>query len=84
MQNFLNALYCHAQENLVSRYLQTAEYRRAVSDIEKNWEAFRSTLTTEQEERLSALLAQEKEIAYLEDEASFSSALSIGITLGRL
>ena len=36
MQNFLDALYYHAQESLVSRYLQTADYRQAVSDIEKD------------------------------------------------
>ena len=84
MQSFLDALYHHAQENLVSRYLQTAEFRRAAFDIEKDWEAFRSTLTAEQGERLNALLSRNAEITHLEDEASFCSALSMGITLGRL
>ena len=84
MQSFIEGLYFHAQENQVSRYLQTAEYRQAVSNIEKDWEAFRSTLTAEQGERLDALLAQKLKVAHLEDEASFCSALSIGITLGRL
>ena len=84
MQNFLDTLYHHAQESLVSRYLQTAEYRRAVLDIEKDWEAFRSTLTAEQVERLKELLSRDAKITHLEDEASFCSALSIGIELGRL
>ncbi|WP_300691176.1 DUF6809 family protein [uncultured Oscillibacter sp.] len=84
MQNFLDALYHHAQESLVSRYLQTAEYRQAVSDIEKDWEAFRSILTVEQGEQLNALLSRNAEITHLEDEASFCSALSIGMELGRL
>lgn len=84
MQSLIEGLYFHAQENQVFRYLQTAEYRRMVSDMERGWEAFRSTLTAEQGERLDALLAQRQEVAHLEDEASFCSALSIGITLGRL
>ena len=84
MQDLLNALYDYAQENGVFRYLQAAEYRLAVSDIEEGWEAFRSTLTEEQGERLDALLSQNEEIARFEDEASFCSALSIGIELGRL
>jgi len=84
MQNFLAELYHHAQESLVSQYLQTAEYRQAVSHIEEDWEAFRSTLTAEQGKRLDALLTHKLEAARLEDEASFCSALSMGITLGRL
>ncbi len=83
MQNFLAELYHHAQESLVSQYLQTAEYRQAVSHIEEDWEAFRSTLTAEQGKRLDALLTHKLEAARLEDEA-FCSALSMGITLGRL
>lgn len=84
METLLDALYRHAQENLVSRYLQTAEYRRAASTVETDWEQFRSTLTLEQGARLDALLAREKEVARLEDEAAFSCALSMGIALGRL
>lgn len=84
METFLHALYQFAKENQVSRHLQTAEYRRAVAKIERGWETFRSTLTAEQGERLSALLSQEAEITRLEDEASFCSALSMGIALGRL
>ena len=84
MRPLIEDLYLHAQENQVFRYLQTSEYRQAVSDIEEGWEAFRSTLTAEQGERLDALLAQKLEVTHLEDEASFCSALSIGITLGRL
>ena len=84
MQSLLEVLYCHAQESLVFQYLQTAEYRRAVSDIEKDWEAFRSALTAEQGKRLNALLSRNEEIRQLEDEASFCSALSMGIALGRL
>ena len=84
MKPFIDELYSYAQDRQVSRYLQTAEYRRAISDIEEGWEAFRSTLTAEQGERLDALLSQEAEITHLEDEASFCSALSMGIELGRL
>ena len=84
MQSFIEYLYFHAQENQVSRYLQTAEYRQAVFDIEKDWEAFRSTLTAEQGERLKELLSRNAEITHLEEEASFCSALSMGIELGRL
>ena len=84
MQSFIEGLYFHAQENQVSRYLRTAEYRQAVSNIEKDWEAFRSTLTAEQGERLKELLSRNAEITQLEDEASFCSALSMGIELGRL
>ena len=84
MQSILDTLYNYAQEGRVFPYLQTKEYRQAVSNIEESWEAFRSTLTAEQGERLSALLSQEAEITRLEDKASFCSALTIGIELGRL
>ena len=84
MRSLIEDLYFFAQDNQVFRYLQTAEYRRIVSDMEEGWEAFRSTLTAEQGERLDALLAQKLKVTHLEDEASFCSALSIGITLGRL
>ena len=84
MQSFIEYLYFHAQENQVSRYLQTAEYRQAVSNIEKDWAAFRSTLTAEQGQRLKELLSRNAEITHLEEEASFCSALSMGIELGRL
>ena len=84
METLLHTLYIYAQENQVFRRLQTPEYRRAVSDIEKDWEAFRSALTAEQGKRLNALLSRNEEIRQLEDEASFCSALSMGIALGRL
>ena len=84
MEALLHALYFYAQENQVFRRLQTPEYRRAVSETEESWEAFRSTLTAEQKERLDALLSQNEEIAHLVDEASFCCALSMGIALGRL
>lgn len=84
MHPLIDALYFHAQQAQVCRYLQTAEYRRAVSHIEEDWESFRSTLTAEQGERLNGLLTREAEITHLEDEASFCCALSIGIDLGRI
>ena len=84
MDSLIDALYFYAKERQVSHYLQTTEYRRAVSHIEEDWEAFRSTLTAEQGEQLEELLTQEAKITHLEDEASFCSALSIGLTLGRL
>ena len=84
MHPLIEILYFYAQQAQVGRYLQTAEYRRAVSHIEEDWKAFRSTLTAEQGERLDALLTQEAKITHLEDEASFSCALSMGIELGRL
>ncbi len=84
MNSLMNTLYFYAQEGQVSRYLQTAEYRQAVLYIEEDWEAFRSTLTAEQEKQLDGLLTRNARIAYLEDEASFCCALSMGIALGRL
>lgn len=47
MRSLIEELYFHTQDNQVFRYLQTAEYRQAVSGMEEGWEAFRSTLTTE-------------------------------------
>ena len=84
MRSLIEDLYFFAQDNQVFRYLQTAEYRRIVSDMEEGWEVFRSTLTAEQGERLKELLSRNAEILQLEDEASFCSALSMGIELGRL
>ena len=84
MELLFDTLYSYVQENQVFRYLQTPEYRRAVSNIEKDWVRFRSTLTAEQSNQLDALLTRERDVALIEDEASFCSALSIGISLGRL
>ncbi len=84
MNSLIDALYFYAQRSQTFRYLQTAEYRRAVSHIEEDWEEFRTTLTAEQGKQLDGLLTQEAQITHLEDEASFCSALSIGLTLGRL
>ncbi len=84
MELLFHTLYSYVQENQVFRYLQTPEYRWAVSNIEKDWVRFRSTLTAEQSNQLDALLAREREVALIEDKASFCSALSIGISLGRL
>ena len=84
MQSFMDALYFYILEREAPRYLQMTEYRQAAICVEEEWERFRSTLTAEQGERLDALLAQKLKVTHLEDEASFCSALSIGITLGRL
>lgn len=84
MQTLIEVLFNYAQENQVSDYLQTAEYRQAISGIEDSWDGFRSTLTEEQGERLDALLLRETAISCLEEEAAFCSALSIGLSLGRL
>ena len=50
MRSLIEDLYFFAQDNQVFRYLQTAEYRRIVSDMEEGWEVFRSTLTAEKSE----------------------------------
>ena len=84
MQSFMDALYFYILERETPRYLQMTEYRQAAICVEEEWERFRSTLTEEQRERLEILLSKKAEVTHLEDEASFCSALSIGITLGRL
>ena len=84
MEGFLDALYQYAQDQGVISYLETREYRRAVCDLEENWIAFRAGLTAEQGKRLDALLEQERKTGYLAEEATFTSGLSIGISLGRL
>ena len=84
MQPFMDALYFYILEREAPRYLRTAEYQQAALGVEEEWETFRSTLTVEQRERLETLLSKKAEITQLEDEAAFCSALSIGITLGRL
>ena len=83
MEGFLEALYQYAQDQGMS-YLETREYRRAICDLEENWIAFRAGLTAEQGKRLDALLEQERKAGYLAEEATFTSGLSIGVSLGRL
>ncbi len=84
MEGFLRALYEYAQDQRVTPYLETWEYRRATCGLEEDWASFRSTLTAEQEQRLKALLDRERNAACLEDQAIFSCGLSMGVGLGRL
>ena len=84
MEGFLNALYEYAQEQGVAPYLETREYRRAVCDLEEDWEAFRAALTAEQDRSLAALLTRQRNVGNLEEEAAFCCGLSIGVGLGRL
>lgn len=84
MEGFLRALYEYAQDQRVTPYLETCEYRRATYDLEEDWTAFRSTLTAEQTRILDALLDRERNAACLEDQAIFSCGLSMGVGLGRL
>ena len=84
MESFLDALFEYAQEKEIVSYLETREYRRATSDLEEHWAAFRSTLTAEQTRILDALLNRERNAACLEDQAIFSCGLSMGVGLGRL
>lgn len=84
MRSFIDALFLYAQENRISHYLQTLEYRHAIHGLEDGWDAFRSTLTAEQGAQLDALLSQESEAKHFEEEAVFSSGISIGLDLGRL
>lgn len=84
MCSVIAMLYQYAQENQVFRYLQTPEYRRAVCGLEDGWDAFRSTLAMDQRQCLDALLARETEAKRSEEEAVFSSGISIGLDLGRL
>lgn len=84
MEGFLRALYEYAQDQRVTPYLETWEYRRATYDLEEDWTAFRSTLTAEQTRILDALLNRERNAACLEDQAIFSCGLSMGVGLGRL
>ena len=84
MEGFLHVLYEYAQDQCVTPYLETWEYRRATHDLEADWTAFRSTLTAEQDRILDALLNRERNAACLEDQAIFSCGLSMGVGLGRL
>lgn len=84
MEGFLRTLYEYAQEQRITPYLETWEYRRATYDLEADWTAFRSTLTAEQDRILDALLNRERNAACLEDQAIFSCGLSMGVGLGRL
>ena len=84
MEGFLRALCEYAQDQRVTPYLETREYRRATYDLEEDWTAFRSTLTAEQARILDALLNRERNAACLEDQAIFSCGLSMGVGLGRL
>lgn len=84
MEGFLDVLYEYVQEQGVASYLETREYRRATYDLETGWACFRSTLTAEQERDLAALLARERDAGYMEEEAVFCCALSMGVELGRL
>ncbi|WP_300636917.1 hypothetical protein [uncultured Oscillibacter sp.] len=83
MEGFLRALCEYAQDQRVTPYLETWEYRRATYDLEEDWTAFRSTLTAEQARILDALLNRERNAACLEDQAIFSCGLSMGVGLGR-
>ena len=84
MNGFLRVLYEYAQDEGIAPYLETREYRRATCDLETDWEAFRSTLTAEQERKLDALLTRERNAGNLEQGALFCCALSMGVELGRL
>ena len=84
MEGYLRALFEYAQDTQGRVYLETWEYRRAVCDLEENWEAFRSGLTAEQGQALDALINQERKAGYLTEEAAFAGGLSIGVSLGRL
>ena len=84
MQPFMEALYFYVMESEVPRYLRMTEYRQAALRVEEEWEKFCSTLTAGQRERLEILLSKKAEIERLEDKASFCSAISMGIELGRL
>ena len=84
MEGFLDALYAYAQETRITAYLDSREYHKITADLEKDWEVFRAALTAEQSQKLDALLLKERKAGYLEGEAAFCCALSIGVGLGRL
>ena len=84
MEGFLKVLFQYALESQVTGYLETREFRRAVGDLEEDWEAFQSGLTAEQGQALNTLLEQERKVGYLTEEAAFASGISIGVNLGRL
>ena len=84
MEGFLRAPCQYAQDQRVTSYPETWEYRRAAYDLEAGWTAFRSTLTAEQEQRLKALLDRERSAGELEGEAIFPCGLSIRVGLGQL
>lgn len=84
MEGFLGALYEYAQEREVTAYLEAWEYRRIMEGLEEDWAAFRAALTAEQDRRLEALLARERDVEELGESAVFRCGLSMGIGLGRL
>ena len=84
MHPFMDALYFYALEREAPRYLRMTEYRQMALHVEEEWEKFRLTLTAGQREKLETLISKKAELTLLEDEAAFSCALSMGITLGRL
>jgi len=84
MESLIDALYVYAQENRVSRRLQTLEYRQAIACAEEGWNAFKATLTVEQGAKLDTLLSRESETGIIEDQALFLAGISIGLDLGKL
>lgn len=84
MEDFIISLYGYAQEWMVPHYLPGEEYRRTRHELESEWTAFRATLTKEQDQQLDMILDKEHATELIEEQAAFCSALSIGISLGRL
>lgn len=84
MEDFINALYGYAQEIQVPRYLANTEYRQAMEKLVSEWDEFCASLTKEQNQQLDALMTKKGVIGLMEEQAAFCSALSIGISLGRL
>ncbi len=84
MEDFINALYGYTQEIQVPRCLANTEYRQAIEKLVSEWDEFCASLTKEQNRQLDALMTKKGVIGLMEEQATFCSALSIGISLGRL
>jgi hypothetical protein len=84
MTDLINHLFFYSEDHCVPQCLETPEYNRTVHDLEQDWAGFRTSLTAEQDRRLEDLLSRQFTAKFAEEQAVFRSALSIGITLGRL
>lgn len=84
MTDLINHLFFYSEDHCVPQCLETPEYNQAVCDLERDWSGFRASLTAEQDRRLEDLLSRQFTAKFAEEQAVFRSALSIGITLGRL
>lgn len=84
MTDLIKHLFFYSEDHRVPQSLETPEHRQTVHSLERDWTGFRASLTAEQDRRLEDLLSRQFTVKLTEEQAVFSSALSIGMELGRL